>query len=238
MIKNSLSAICRNSLDLMICKKNSAAALLTVLILIFTSFFDASQAVLQKGGLEYDDNRFDYSALDTRKLINEGNQYFDSALKAARKYERNEAFANAMGKYYLVTKADEKNVYAITQIARIHALRNEPRYAKQNFYKAVGIEPDNSYANFYFGEFYFNGKDYNRALPYYIKAYRNNYANSYILNYRLGIIYEKLADLEKSKFYYEKALKLNPGDDNLKSKIQTINNLNYGKSEYYSTGAE
>ena len=109
---------------------------------------------------------------------------------------------------------------------------DHPRLAKEYFSKAINIEPDNPSANFYFGEFYYTRRDYNRALKYYRIAYNNGYSNKYDINIRLATINEKLADLINAKKFYEISYSIKP-DNKIQEKIQLLNELNYDKSEYY-----
>lgn len=230
---NSLFVICRSNSDLKICNQKFITAVLTVIIFIFTSFFNSAFADIKKGGLEYNDDRADYSALNTEQLIYEGNAAFNQALKADKKYYRDKYFNDAMGKYYLVSKADKTNAYAITQIARIYSIKNEDRLAREYFFKAVNLERKNPHSHYHFGEFYFKKGNLDHALLHYLIAYDNGYKNNFNLNCRLGIVYEKLADLEKAKKFYEDAFKINPQKKILQTKIRNIADLNYDKSEYY-----
>lgn len=232
-MESSLYVKCRSSLALKIFNKKIVSALLIALIIIFTSC--NAEAVTQKGGLAYNEDRADYSALDTQKLIYEGNSYFNQALQADKKYYRDKNLNLAMGKYYLVSEADNKNVYVITQMARIYSLKNEDRYAREYFFKAVNLDRKNPNSHYHFGEFYYKKKDLDKALKHYLIAYENGYQNNFNLNCRLGLVYEKLADLEKAKLFYQAALKINPQKTVLNKKIQNITALNYDKTEYYQT---
>ena len=138
-----------------------------------------------------------------------------------------------MSKYYLLTKIDYSQITPYIQLARIYDEKNNNRLAKEYFYKASNLDVNNPYANFYFGEFYFKRNDYKRALRYYNIAYNNGLNNSYDLNLRLATIYEKFADLVNAKKFYEVSYSMNPNNVELRQKIQSLNELNYDKSEYY-----
>ncbi len=217
----------------MICNRKFVLTLSTAFIVLFTSFFNASMAEIKKGGLEYHEDRFDFSALDTKELTYEGNIYFNQALAAQQKTVKKEAFEKALSRYYLVTKANPKDVYAITQIARIHDLKKEDKYAKQYYFRAFNIEPKSPHVNYHFGEFYFKRDKLEKAVIHYIIAYQNGYEKNYNLNCRLAIAYDKLGDLKKAKQYYQIALSINPQQSAIKSRLEKINNLNYENSEYY-----
>ena len=138
-----------------------------------------------------------------------------------------------MSKYYLLTKIDYSQITPYIQLARIYDEKNNNRLAKEYFYKASNLDVNNPYANFYFGEFYFKRNDYKRALRYYNIAYNNGLNNRYDLNLRLATIYEKFADLVNAKKFYEVSYSMNPNNVELRQKIQSLNELNYDKSEYY-----
>lgn len=203
-------------------------------IFIITSFCNARVFALQKGSLEYLENRFDYSNLNPYELIQAGDAYFQQALNTKNKITRDKLFRYAMGKYFLTSKADVKNVYPYVQMGRIYDKINEDRYAKESFYKATNLDYYNPYANFYFGEYYFYRRDYHRALKYYIISYQNGYENNFELAAKIGVIYEKLGDLINAKDFYNKSYELNPEKAaEYQKKLQQIDSLNYDESEYY-----
>lgn len=203
-------------------------------IFIFTYFCNVQTLALQKGSLEYLDHRFDYSKLNTLELNQTGDEYLEQALSAENKKAREKLFRYAMGKYYLTSKADNKNVHSYVQMARIYDNLDKDKYAKEYFYRATNLDYTNPFANFYFGEYYFKRRDYNRALKYYLISYQNGYENDFELNFRLAVIYEKLADLENAKNFYNASYEMNPEKAaEYQEKLQQIDSLNYDKSEYY-----
>ena len=205
-----------------------------ILIFIFTSFCNVPAFSLQKGSLEYLDNRFDYSLLNPDVLNKEGDSYFEQALAAKGKRTREKLFRYAMAKYFLTSKADSKNVYTYVQMGRIYDDMNIDRYAKESFYRATNLNYRDPYANFFFGEYYFKRRDYNRALVYYLRSYENGYENNFELNFRLAVMYEKLGDLVSAKKFYNASYKMNPEKaTESQQKLQQIDGLNYDKSEYY-----
>lgn len=213
---------------------NPIRLFISIIIFLITSFCNAETLALQKGSLEYLENRFDYSQLNPIELNEEGDIYFEQALAAEGKRSREKLFRYAMAKYFLTSKADEKNVYAFVQMGRIYDNMDKDRYAKESFYRATNLDYRNPYANFYFGEYYFKRRDYNRALTYYLRSYQNGFENNFDLNFRLAVIYEKLGDLVNSKTFYNKSYEMNPEKaEEYQQKLQQIDGLNYDKSEYY-----
>lgn len=213
---------------------NPIRLFISIIIFLITSFCNAETLALQKGSLEYLENRFDYSQLNPIELNEEGDIYFEQALAAKGKRNREKLFRYAMAKYFLTSKADEKNVYAFVQMGRIYDNMDKDRYAKESFYRATNLDYRNPYANFYFGEYYFKRRDYNRALTYYLRSYQNGFENNFDLNFRLAVIYEKLGDLVNAKTFYNKSYEMNPEKaEEYQQKLQQIDGLNYDKSEYY-----
>ena len=187
----------------------------------------------QKGGIEYDDYFFDLTKIDTAQIQYEADNYFTMATQAQTKEDRDKYIDAAQVKYYILTLIDKGDMESIIQLARIYDYKNKNRIAKEYFYRATNIDEYNPHANYYFGDFYYKRNDYKRALRFYNVAYRNGLSEKYDLNYNLGIIHEKLADLVNAKKFYEISFSLNPENRELQEKINSINELNYDKSEYY-----
>lgn len=205
-----------------------SALFITLFILCFSSAYAA-----QSGYLEYNSVLFDYSKLNTAAIQKEADEYFDKFITSSNEQDKEQYLNAAMSKYYLLTKIDYSQITPYIQLARIYDEKNKNRLAKEYFYKASNLDINNPYANFYFGEFYFKRNDYKKALRYYNIAYNNGLNNLYDLNLRLATIYEKFADLVNAKKFYELSYSMNPNNVELKQKIQSINELNYNKSEYY-----
>lgn len=49
----------------------------------------------------------------------------------------------------------------------------------------------------------------------------------------MGIIYEKLADIQNAIAYYKRALAIEPNNTELYEKIRLLDDLNYSESQYY-----
>lgn len=234
MTVNSLIEILKCTIRVMKTYKNYFRISIILLCFIITSFCNAPVFALQKGSLEYFSNRFDYTILNPAELNIEGDYFFNEASNTDSKSTREKLFRFAMRKYYLATKADFKNVHAYIQMARIYDSLNKDKYAKENFYKATNLEFENPTANYYFGEYYFKRRNYNRALRYYLLSYQNGYENDFELNFKLAVLYEKLGDLENAKNFYTASSKMNPEKTaEYQQKLQQIDSLNYDESEYY-----
>ncbi|MDR1168298.1 MAG: hypothetical protein LBK53_05335 [Heliobacteriaceae bacterium] len=200
-------------------------------LLIFVSFTAA------QGSVMYDDYFLDFSAIDTSKIEREADDYFTKAAESASPEERGKYIDIAQSRYYILSQIDMQQIKYAVQLARIYDYKKKDRLAKEYFYRAMNLNAYDAHANYYFGEFYFSRKDYKRALARYIIAHNNGLRNKYELNYNMAVIYEKLGDLANAVKYYSACLAANPPSEEvraeLKQKIDSINELNYNKSEYY-----
>lgn len=204
-----------------------------IFALVCTILFSVNSSFASEfGHVEKSSVLFDYSKLNESLIEKEADTCFNSFMNSAEKSEN--LLNMCAGKYYLLTKINNANIKPYVRLGRIYDEKNKTRLAKENFYRAVNINYTDPYANFYFGEFYYKRNDYKRALEYYNKAYNYGLSGKYELNYKLGIIYEKFADLINAKKYYEISNKIKP-DSELQKKIQSLNDLEYFKSEYYHT---
>lgn len=203
----------------------------TLILSLILLFGNSPVFAIQKGHLEYGTPLFDYSKMNKEQIKNEAEYYFNSALNSPS--EKDKYLNTAMGKYYILTQIDPSLITPYIQLGRIYDEKNINRLAKENFFHAININAGNPYANFYFGDFYFKRDDYKRALKYYQRAYSNGLNSDYEINYKMAVIYEKFADLINAKHYYEMAYLINPNDNGISDKIQKIDSLNYGSSEYY-----
>lgn len=201
-----------------------------IVVLLLSVIFISPCFAVQNGYIEYDGVLIDYSLIDGPNLQKEADAFFKQYEVSADK----KMLKTAMAKYYILTKIYTNNSYYPTQLARTYDESKLDRFAKEFFSKALNINRNDPYANYYFGEFYYKRAEYRKALRYYKHSISCGYQNYYDLNYKIATIYEKFADLETAKYYYNKAYSLNPSAVFLKDKILQIDSLDYGKSEYYN----
>ena len=200
-----------------------------ILLVVFIFIISMPCLAVQKGSVEYDGIEVDYSILNGSGILKEADSYFE-------KYTSNndpKMLTTAMAQYYIVTKIYPNDIYPAVQLARTYDEAKNDRLAKEFFYRAISMNKDDSYANYYFGDFYYKRDDYRRALRLFKRSYENGYSEVYDLNLKIATIYEKLADLKSAKYYYNKAYSLNPSASVLKDKVIQIESLNYDKSDYY-----
>jgi len=140
----------------------------------------------------------------------------------------------AMRYYFLLSRAKFDSQDAQIGLARVYDKMKLDNYAQAHFFDALNFNPQNGKTNFYYANFYYDRSDFITALFYYKIASSAGYSSDYDTNYRMGAIYEKLADIESAKKYYQMALKIRPLNSSiLQDKIRLLDDLNYDKSQYY-----
>lgn len=164
-----------------------------------------------------------------RKADENMEQYEKSILKEHREYHLKEA----MHYYFLLEKANSSSIDAQIGLGRVYDEMNQDRLAKKYFFNAYNFDKNNPKMNLYLADFYYKRHDFVTAFRYYDMAYKYGYANNYSLNYQMGLLHEKLADIENAKRYYRTALALNPKNVELHHKIGSLEKLNYSQSQYY-----
>lgn len=203
-----------------------------ILILLITpvasAFGETQNAYLQYNGYQYkfkkgDDIKFSQNADKNMRLFENSQTNTDKMfyLQEALRY------------YFLLSQADANSINAQIGLGRVFDEANLDRYAKEHFFNAFNMDSHNPKMNLYFADFYYKRNDLINAIHYYNMSYKWGYSNNYYLNYQLGKVYEKLADIESAKKFYKIALKLNPQNNELRNKIGLLEDLNYSQSQYY-----
>ena len=207
--------------------------LLGALILISTPAANNTFA-MEFGSVHYKDAFIDYSKINKESTLELADFYFNKALNAEDKEEKNALLQKASGEYFILTRIDPKNLYAIVQMARVYDYENQNSYAKAYFFKALKIDKPNASTNYYFGDFYFSRDDYKRALYFYNTAFENGYKENFDVLIKMATMYEKLGDLLRANQYYKKAFLIKPDDPELPDKIREIEGLRYRNTGYYN----
>ena len=209
--------------------KNIIVILFCFLVLTFNYFYNQSAAQSS------DDKNIllDYSKFDDADSKSKADNYFYLALNSKNEVEKSDYLRQALALYYIVVNIDKADVDSYVKLARIYDIQKNDSYAKAYFYRALGIDFKDVNANFYFGDFYFNRKQYQKALLYYQNSLKYGNNDNFNLYKNLGYIYERFGDLPKASFYYKKSLELNPSDKDLSSKISTSVRDEYDNSGYY-----
>lgn len=202
-----------------------------LILTIFIQYYACAQ--VQNAYIEYNGIPYSFKPGDDVKFLKQAN--FDMLLydKYPSAKEKYIYLQDAMRYYFLLEKINPTSIEAQIGLARVYDEMNLDRYAKKHYFNALSFNIQNAKANFYFANFYYKRSDYINALNYYKIAYKCGYSKNYEVNYRLGVIYEKLADIDKSQEYYKYALRINPRNELLVNKIRLLDELNYGNSQYY-----
>lgn len=209
---------------------------LTYMLILLLSIANIAFAKPKNAHIEYDTNPLGSIYSDYSKVLNTANANIFLYEKAYELSEKKMHLEQALRFYYLATKIDNGMIDANIGMGRVYDAMKLDRQAKEFFYKALNINPADARANLYFANFFYQRNDNINALKYYIVAYKNGLANSFELNYRMGVIYEKLADLVTAKAFYSQALKISPKNSEVSEKIRLLDELNYADSQYYLYG--
>jgi tetratricopeptide (TPR) repeat protein len=187
------------------------------------------------GEIRYSKDAFiDYTKIDKSKTLSLADFYFDKALSANNKEEKQAYLEKASGEYFILTQAEPKKLYPIVQLARVYDFEGQNSFAKAYFFKALKIDKSNAETNYYFGDFYYSRNDYKRALYYYNKAFENGYEANFSVLIKMAVMYEKLGDLEKANRYYKRAFIAKPNSQALPDKIIELEDLQYKNTGYYN----
>ena len=206
-----------------------------ILIIIIIAFICPFSLATEYGGISKNDSDvIDYTVVDKGMLLNSADECFNNYWSETNTELKKGYLQKASANYYILTKADKKNIYPVVQLARVYDLSKNDKYAKSYFFNALGIDPKNVRANYYFGDFYYKRNDYKKALKYYNKAFEYGMSQNFENMQKMAIIYEKLGDLNKANLYYKNAILANPEDEKLFDKVREIENVKYKNTGYYS----
>lgn len=210
-------------------KKLKIFLLITCINLIITPAFAL------EGKVEFDSVYIDYSTLKEKEYIINGDNYLKKAENprlSKTKIQKDFNYRQALGSYITATEISPDTVVTYGKIGYIYHQLGKYTLARSNFDHGLNLQRNNPYVSFLYAGFYFDNQDFNKAMKYYKIALKNNYPNKYFLYYNIGETNEKLGDLVRAKQFYSMAYALKP-NNKLKSKIQSIDALKYGKSQYY-----
>ncbi len=204
----------------------------TIYLLIFIILFASNPTFgAFKGGVSYS-IPIEYKNLSENELNEKAKVYFYNANKLKNK-EVNEDMTNALLIYSILQNVNPDNPEYPVKLGILYDKIGKDRYAKGEFSRAIGVNPDYADSYFYFGEFYYKRQLYRSALRYYKYALEHSYKPSYDVYYKLGDIYEKLGDTKQSLKYLLLAKKQNPNIE-LDNKIKYIESFDSKNLKYYS----
>lgn len=209
--------------------------LIYILIMILISGGIAN-AKIQTGYLEYNKSPYVYKNTDINGLLKKANVNMLLWEKSLTEKEKAFYLDSAMRYYYIVTKINASLMEGHLGLARVYDAMNLDRLAKEYYSNALNLDYNNPKVSFYFANFHYRREDYLRALSYYKYAYMHGYSKNYELNLRMGVIYEKIGDIQSAVQSYARALALKPKETDISAKINALNELNYESSQYYLFG--
>lgn len=202
-----------------------------LIITIFCLFLIPPVFAKETGSIEYHDYLFNYSKINKTELKQEAESNLNTALSMEPSKERDNFLHKSMKNYHILLKIEPNTVEYMNKRGLIYDIMQKDLLAKSYFARALNLEKDNPETNFLVGDFFFKRNDYKRALRYFSAAYENGY-NSFEINNKLAIVYEKLGDLCKAKEFYLNANSIDNNQDFLLEKIEGIPEEN---SEYHSS---
>lgn len=191
------------------------------IIFIFSILTINASFAVQNGKIEYNSVLFDYKKLNFAEIQKDADNFFSQYEKSVTTPEKDQNLSYAAGKYYILTKIDNTRIEPYIQLGRIYDEKNKSRLAKENFCKAINLNSKDPMANFYFGEFFYKRREYKKALYHYNISYQNGFSKNYSLNLRLATIYEKFADLNNAKNFYDVSYSMKPTEE-LQKKIESL----------------
>ena len=132
----------------------------------------------------------------------------------------------------MLSNANPQNITYALRLGTLYDTLGKDRYARGQYYRAMGINQSRPEPYYYLGNFYFKREQYKKALKYYQKAYENGYSDHYPTVERIGTIYQKFGDTEKSIQYLQCASTLSPNSE-LDKKINQVKTADDINNEYY-----
>lgn len=202
--------------------------LITIIFCTNSAFCETRQT-----GIHYDGFPYSFSRGDDVKFAKNANINFTRFENAQTPMDKLFYLKESMRYNFLLIKMKPESIDAHLGLARVYDELMLDKYAKEHFFIALNLDNKNPKTNYYFGNYYYRRKNLLEALFFYKRAYQFGYSKNYELDYRLGTIYEKLADIEAAKKFYQDALKTNPMNTELSNKIHLLDELNYNQSQYY-----
>lgn len=206
---------------------------LIYILIMFIFCSNIVSAEPQEASLQYNKYKYTFKKGDNLIFAQKAEANFKLSETAQTPEDKVVYLQEAMRYYYLLSQIEPRSLEAQIGLARVYDELHLDRYAKKHFYKAIDFSKKAPKAYFYFANFYYKRNDFLNAQKYYQKAYDNGYSNDFQTNNMLGIINEKVGDIEVAKKFYIKAYSLDKNHVELAPKIQALDGLNYSQSQYY-----
>lgn len=197
--------------------------LLTLSIFTFNSAF-----AFVSGRIDYQ-IPIDYTKLNKDELEERADFYYAVAIKTD-KLTSDTTYALIL--YNVLSEKEPNNITYLVRLGNLYDMLDKDRYAKGNYFHAIGINPQLPEPFFCLAEFYYKRELYRKALKFYKLAYEKGYNTHYQTLYKMGDIYQKFGDTENAIKYLQSALEFENSTD-LNEKLYKIQNEHNVNKEYY-----
>ena len=141
-----------------------------------------------KGGIDYK-IPIDYSHYNKTELETKAEFYYEPALNS-KKFDEN--MTSALNLYTMLTNAFPENPNYALRLGKLYDVLGKDRYAKGQYYHAMGLNKSNPEPYFYLGNFYYDREQYRKALKFYKIASEKGYSNQ--TKEKINSIYKKFGD--------------------------------------------
>ena len=159
---------------------------LLILLLLNFGLLPTFSAV--SGGVDYS-IPIDYTKLNQSDLESRAEIYYNLALKSKKP---NEDMTSALTLYSILSnKHPENRTYAI-RLGKLYDTLGKDRFAKRQYYHAMGIDHLHPEPYFYLGEYYYSREQYRKALKFYEKAVDNGYSSHALTIERINELKKRL----------------------------------------------
>lgn len=204
--------------------------LIAVVIFLFTTPVYS----VEYGSVNKDSAFVDYKSIDTSQALKRADLYFGLAQTEADEVLKSAYLEKAKYEYNVLSLAKFDDIHSVIQLGRIYDVQKQDRYAKSYFSRALGLDYKNPSANYYFANFYYDRKDYKKALKYYRKAMEYGLPDDINLLKNMGDIFEKFADIKRANICYKRAFLIDPSNEYIADKIREMEEVNYNSADYYN----
>lgn len=197
--------------------------LLTLLIFIFNSALASVS-----GKIDYQ-IPIDYTKLNKDELEERADFYYAAAIKTDT-LSSDTTYALIL--YNVLSEKEPNNIKYLIRLGNLYDIIGKDRYAKGNYFHAIGINPQAPESFFSLAEFYYKRELYKKALKFYKLAYEKGYNTHYQTLYKIGDIYQKFGDTKNAIKYLQVVSELEYNTD-LNEKLYKIQNEHNTNKEYY-----
>lgn len=175
-----------------------------LLILLFVLCISHCSYAVQQGGVQYT-IPIEYSLIDEKEVNTEAESLFNRYMSSEDERQKQILLEKMLGDYTILGEIDKNNPLYFTRLGIIYDKMGKDRWAKSNFFRSQNLLPSYPYSNYCFGNYYFDRKEFRKALKEYLKAYNTGYSSHFDTLYKIGVIYEKYGDFSSAIEFYNKA---------------------------------